>query len=208
MKENITNKKIIEICILVVIVILLLVVTIFIFKPTNNAKKEQEYTSTTTPTTYHPTKKIFTSSKNSDYEEQSCSLPYYSGEMVVIENTLYAVIDEDNEYTQNLSTTREYKRNLYKLKDDIQSAEFLIMGQCDTNYALAIGKNNELYYINNFAESTDEPFKVTLIEEVKDIEKLESKVIENEDYTGIYATDKNGEMHEIHDLIIKYSKLN
>lgn len=203
MKEK---KNIIEICLLVVILILSLIVSTFLLRPANKDKEKQENVSTTITSTYHPTKKILTFSKNSDYEEQLCYIPYYSAELVVLDNTLYAVIDSNNEYTKDFSSTRRYGRNLYKLKDDIQSAYFLIMGQCNTNYALAIGNNNELYYINNFVESIDEPFKVTLIEELKDIEKLESKILEGYDYIGIYATDKNGESHEIHELIPKYSR--
>lgn len=210
MEENISqkNKKQNLIIIILTIVIIVLIGIIIILLMTGTSKKEstekENQTKKTYPTTYKPIDAV-EHTKNADYENSMCSPNYLTGEFLIKDNNLYAVIDANNEYTNDLTTEEVHNNKVIKILSNVKQAFFVEEGQCGYHYAFATGLNGEFYYINNFYYAKQENFNVTIVNELKDIERLESR--EEDGSIAAYAIDRAGKEYSLYDIISNYSKL-
>lgn len=203
-KNTAQNKRLLLIISLLIIVIIIML-SIIIYLLTKSDSDNKEYSNNNIPTTIKPTMKLHEITKNPDYEESMCGTQYFFGELMLKDNTLYAVIDENNEYTKDISTTSVDGKKVYKLMDNIKKAFFSENGQCGYNFAFASGIDVQFYYINNFNISLQEKLSVTLVEELKNIDRLESREVDGA--INSFAIDSNGKEYEMSKIIDKYSKL-
>lgn len=187
---------------------------LFYFNKNNNQDKSKENnpqntSSTTSSSTPRKdaTKYVETISVvNNDYYESICQVTYYIPELIIYENTLYAVIDQKNELTNELETIKINNRQVHKLLDNVKEAYFAESGQCGTTFAFATGNDGKLYYINNYKYSTSKILEVTEIKELSNIVTIISHQLGDEDFIAAYAIDLQNTEHELTDIITKYAK--
>lgn len=214
MKEQFEKNhkiKVITMGILSTIIIALSVTLFFVNKNVENDKPKSNNTNNTSSTSSTTPKKDDTeyveaiSVDNNDYFESKCNVTYYIPELIVYEDTLYAGIDEKNELTKKLETIKINNRKGYKLIDNIREAYFVEKGQCGYHFAFASGKDGKFYYINNYKDSKSSMLEVTLVKELSDIKKVESR--EEKKSIEAYAIDSKNKEYNLSDIIAKYSQL-